>query len=479
MRVLGVVARFGGRRDEVDEPAHVRTRRMGEVMGKHSNGGDSGADGHRGFGISDVIHAGDYKKEAEELRIRVATLEAQMTPEMRDAVKASEHMLNLDAAVSKLGEMIKARNAEVSRLDSEIEEKRKQIVTFDDAILVQEFGLYEPRFDFSDSSMFKDRLKDCRDRQKEAVKKFNASAKDTTWEVNGSKAEGKKMVGETARLLMRAYNGECDEIVRKVKYANVGASLSQIQKSADAISKLGSVMHISIPDSYVRLKREEVQLAFEFAQQKEKEKEELREAREQEREAAKLAKEIAEKRKTLEKERAKYRSAYEDISKRLESATGDERADLEQKEQELKEKLGDVDRAVADVDYREANQKAGYVYVISNVGSFGNDVYKIGMTRRLEPMDRVNELGDASVPFNFDVHALIFCDDAPALEAALHREFDSRKVNLVNQRREFFHVTLPEIEAVVKANYDKTVEFTEVPDAEQYRVSEKMRETVA
>ena len=97
------------------------------------------------------------------------------------------------------------------------------------------------------------------------------------------------------------------------------------------------------------------------------------------------------------------------------------------------------------------------------------------MTRRLEPQDRIDELGDASVPFNFDVHAMIFSDDAPALEAALHRAFENRKLNMVNQRREFFHVTLDEIKDVVKKNFDKTVEFIDVPDAEQYRVSLKMK----
>ena len=210
--------------------------------------------------------------------------------------------------------------------------------------------------------------------------------------------------------------------------------------------------------------------------EKEEEKEALREAREQEREARKLEREIAAERKKLEKERSQYLKAYKDVSARLEDAGDDERADLEEKAAELKAKLDDVDRAVSDVDYREANQKAGFVYVISNIGSFGEGVYKIGMTRRLEPMDRIRELGDASVPFNFDVHALIFCDDAPKLEAALHRAFEDRKVNIVNQRREFFRVSLDEIEEVVKANYDKTVEFHSVPDAEQYRTSEKLRE---
>ena len=106
---------------------------------------------------------------------------------------------------------------------------------------------------------------------------------------------------------------------------------------------------------------------------------------------------------------------------------------------------------------------------------FGENVFKIGMTRRLDPTERVSELGDASVPFNFDVHAMIFSDDAPALETALHKAFENKKLNMVNTRREFFKVSLDEIKEVVKKNFDKTVEFIDIPDAEQYRVSQKMQ----
>jgi hypothetical protein len=121
-----------------------------------------------------------------------------------------------------------------------------------------------------------------------------------------------------------------------------------------------------------------------------------------------------------------------------------------------------------------ANAKAGYVYIISNIGAFGENIYKIGMTRRLDPQERIDELGDASVPFDFDVHAMIFSEDAPGLENALHHAFENRRLNKVNIRREFFNVTLDEIKAVVKANYDKTAEFIDLPEAEQYRVSQKM-----
>ena len=192
------------------------------------------------------------------------------------------------------------------------------------------------------------------------------------------------------------------------------------------------------------------------------------------REAARLQKEIEAQRKKIEKEQTHYQTAYDRLMKQLEHSPDDEA--LLSKKAELENQLKDIDKAIKDIDYREANQRAGYVYVISNIGAFGPDVYKIGMTRRLDPQDRVDELGDASVPFNFDVHAMIFSDDAPALETALHKAFEDRKLNMVNTRREFFHVTLNEIKDVVKKNFDKTVEFIDVPDAEQYRISLKMQQ---
>lgn len=434
------------------------------------------------MGITDLLKAREYKERAENLSKAVAQMNEMLTPEMRNAVTLKQEIERLEGEKAKrqaeldgINNEVDLRNRLVGKLDASIEAKKSQIATFDDAILVQDFGLYEPRFDFANSTQFRDELKRCRAQQRDAIKEINQQVGNSTWTVNGSVQKGRKMVRETTKLLMRAYNGECDEIVRKVKATNVSKSIEQIYKTADAINRLGSTLGISVPPPYQQLKEREVRLAYEFALQKEREKEALREAREQEREARKLAQEIAAARKKLEKERKQYLSAYKEIAERLKGASDEERADLEARADELKAKLDDVDAAVADVDYREANQKAGFVYVISNIGSFGEGVYKIGMTRRLDPMERVRELGDASVPFNFDVHAMIFCDDAPKLEAALHHEFEDRKVNIVNQRREFFKVSLSEIEEVVKRNYDKTVEFSEVPDAEQFRTSEELR----
>ena len=135
-------------------------------------------------------------------------------------------------------------------------------------------------------------------------------------------------------------------------------------------------------------------------------------------------------------------------------------------EARLKDAESNKDRALS----MAQQTRRGHVYVISNIGSFGEDVYKIGMTRRLDPLDRVRELGDASVPFPFDVHAIIFSEDAPTLESTLHKAFEAKRVNQVNLRKEFFNVSIDEIEAVVHKN-NATIEFTKVAEARDYRES--------
>ncbi len=250
-----------------------------------------------------------------------------------------------------------------------------------------------------------------------------------------------------------------------------------MEQSCHAISKLGTIMSVSITPRYLELKIQELALAYEYAQKKQQEKEEAKLERERLREEAKLQKEIEEARKKLEKEQQHYQNALKQIESQLENtmAGSSDYEELIAKREQIKGELDDTCKAIEDVDYRAANHRAGYVYVISNIGAFGEDVYKIGMTRRLDPQERVDELGDASVPFNFDVHAMIFTEDAPTLEAALHKAFENKKLNMVNQRREFFRVSLDEIKTVIKANYDKTVEFIDIPNAEQYRISQKMR----
>lgn len=378
--------------------------------------------------------------------------------------------------ISKQKSLILAYNDEINELNSNIKDLKKDIITFSDEILVQDFGLYEPRYSFINADAYKAELTNIRNKQKAMIKDGSAVSGSIDWQVNGSAAQGRKMIKDMQKLLLRAFNSECDEIINKVKYNNYDTSVKKMEQSFNAIAKLGITMSISITSNYYDLKIQELQLALEYQIQKQREKEEKAELRAQQREEARLQKELKEQRKNIDKERKHYEQALSNINKQISSSSDENIEELNKKKEEIIQSLSDIDTKIKDIDYREANQKAGYVYIISNIGSFGEGIYKIGMTRRLNPQERVDELGDASVPFKFDVHAMIFSEDAPALEAKLHRAFEDRKLNLVNQRREFFKVSLDEIKEVVKNNFDKTVEFVEVPDADQYRISLKLRE---
>ena len=269
---------------------------------------------------------------------------------------------------------------------------------------------------------------------------------------------------------------ECDICIDKVRFSNYESTENRIFKAYETQNKLNETSKIEISYAYLQLKLKELALAYEYRQKKKQEQEEQRELREQQREEARVAKEIEARRIEFEKEQAHYENALKKLNEQLEVEESEVRKEfLLEKKQELDEHLLDVDKALQDLDYREANHRAGYVYIISNIGAFGENIYKIGMTRRLEPEERIAELSGASVPFRFDIHAMIFSNDAPKLEAALHNAFADRKMNLVNGRKEFFMVTLDEIKKVVQENHDKTVEFLNVAEAQQYRESAMMR----
>lgn len=432
--------------------------------------------------ITDVFKTKQFKSDIERLTSENQYLNSLLTPEMKTAVAINAEIQKLaaekDSIQAEIEESKKKRQElvqEIFSLDREIEKKKEFIIFMDDEMLYQDFGLYTPVYNLMNSEMYKNKLAVVREQQKSLIKNNKAANFPTNFTYNNSLAQGKKLVADNVKQILRAFNNECEAIIDKVKFNNVEAIRKRIIKSCEDLNKLNSKMQISIAPSYLDLKLQEMNLCYEYEIKKQEEKEEQKRIREEQREAQKLQKEIEEARRTSEKERIHYRNALHRIEIQMQSANETERAILEERRLEMQQQLENIEEEIKQIDYREANQRAGYVYIISNIGSFGENVYKIGMTRRLEPMDRVDELGDASVPFAFDVHAMIFSDDAPALEAALHRAFDDKKVNMINTRREFFHVTLEEIEEVVKKNFDKAVEFTKVPNAEQYRESQMMR----
>lgn len=420
------------------------------------------------MGIGDIFKA----SENQQLRQRISELESLITPEMKDISTARQRLDALHHEISLQEVKALGLEADLSRIQSEIDLAKKNLIETNDAVLLQEFGLYEPVYAFATSDLYKTRLIEIRSAQKAMIKNKQATTGFTNWTVNNNAAKGRKMVSDMQKLLIRAFNSECDEVIGNIKFNNIESGIKRITASRDAISKLGDIMGIGITPKYYKSKLDELHLAYEYQAKKQEEKEEQRRIREELREQAKLQKELEEARKKIVKDRQHYENALTQARERLATELNEStKADLLEKIEAFESQLEKLDKDLKAVDYREANQKAGYVYIISNIGAFGNDVFKIGMTRRLDPMDRIDELGDASVPFKFDVHAMIFTEDAPKLESALHRAFESRKVNMVNNRREFFRVSLDEIKKVIQENFDKSVEFVDAPSAEQYRQS--------
>lgn len=408
------------------------------------------------------------KKEKEE----IARLKSMMTPEQIQLSAVTDELEQAKAQLQKVQQ-------ELFQAQQNLAITKAEIIETDEAALMQSFGFYTPHYSYTTSEQYQVKLKAIRDEQKKAISEGSAISGNMNWQVNGSASKGKKMVADMQKLFLRAYNAECDDAIEHVRFNNVEACEKKITASADAISKLGTMMNISITPKYVSLKMDELHLMYEYQVKKQDEKEEQKRVREEMREQAKLQREIENAHREIEKEQKHYKNALEKINSQINSAGEVEKEALEEKRAEILGHLSELDKAIQDVDYRAANQKAGYVYVISNIGAFGENVYKIGMTRRLDPVERVDELGDVSVPFDFDIHAMIFTEDAPKLEAALHKAFENRRVNMVNARREFFRVSLEDIKKVIRENYDKTVEFVEIPNAEQYRQSLLMQKSQA
>lgn len=284
-----------------------------------------------------------------------------------------------------------------------------------------------------------------------------------------SGALSKKSARDNAKQIVRCFNAECDNIIQSVTIKGIDSLRNRLTKSFETLNKIYEIDGVQLNNKFLSLKLKELDLVYSFALKAEQEREQQKAIREEMVEEAKAQKEIEQQKAKIEKDQSQFNNEINRMTKYLQRTTNDAEKQLYiDKIKELEGKLKELETQKQDVLTREANAKAGYVYVISNIGSFGDNVYKIGMTRRLEPMDRIDELSSASVPFPFDVHAMIFSNDAPALEAKLHQEFDKNRVNRINNRKEFFKVSLDDIENVVKENFDNTVQFTRIPVAQEY-----------
>ncbi len=357
--------------------------------------------------------------------------------------------------------------AESRRLQAEIERLTSEHQALEEEAVLRSSGFYKSIYDFSSIEQYEARLGHIRDQQKAMLKDKLAATCAQEWLVNGSKVEGRKQINQTLKLMLRAFNGECDASVAKVSYKNVKAMEARIEKAAEAIDGMVEIQRCRLARGYVALKLEELHLAYEYEEKLQQEKEEQKRIREQMREEEVARRELERAKVEAEREERRCEEALQKARQEVLLAKGAQHDKLAAKIAELELKLADVqarERAISQAQLT----KAGHVYVISNVGSFGENVFKVGMTRRLVPQDRIDELGDASVPFEFDVHAIISTQDAPALENALHRSFQARRMNRMNERKEFFRVSLEEIENAVRTHHGE-FELTRIAEAEDFR----------
>ncbi|WP_338596198.1 DUF4041 domain-containing protein [Clostridium baratii] len=335
-------------------------------------------------------------------------------------------------------------------------------------------GIFEKKYNYELSEEYNSQLKINRNNQKNCVKDGLAiKILNTSSLLDSSlkQSEKNKLINNLCKLSLRAFNNESDLILNKLTISNFTNSRKKLESAMDQINKLLNPYDILINMDYFKLKIEELQLQYEYLVKIQEEREEQREIKEQMREEAKVQAEISKLEKEAAKEEKLYEKALIKARAELAKASEEEKNKLQTQIKVLEENLKLAEEKMQRAKSMAQQTKSGYVYVISNIGSFGEDVYKIGLTRRLEPLDRVKELSDASVPFNFDVHALIHSDDAPALEKELHNHFNSNRVNKVNLRKEFFNVKLSDIEKVVNDKMNAQIHFTKIAEALEYRQS--------
>lgn len=428
----------------------------------------------------------------DELRDVVSRLDGMDILQRQEETQRLEN--EIAAKKSSLGDLLKNQEAELAVLREleeaelvsvksqkesvlqditsyrqQVSELKHNVVDLEEMFNLNDYGLYNFENPANDSVRYGEELKSVKTKIKGMVKNKNATSGSTSWTVNNSVAQGRKMVNDMSKLLLRAFNAEAENSVKTVRAGHLSTAVKRLERSAQAVARLGKMMDLTISPRYVQLREEELRITHAHLEAKKAAKELEQEERAREREERQAQKELAAAKAKQIKEVEHYRTVLETLQDSDDiDAIAKASANLEAAEDQL-----------SDVESTMANTRAGYVYVISNRGAFGSGIIKIGMTRRLNPLDRVRELGDASVPFYFDTHTMIFAKDAVGLERALHQHFASVRLNLINLRREYFYATPAEVKkALVEFHIDygaQLLEFHEPADAPEYEASEDLR----
>lgn len=415
--------------------------------------------------FNNVIAADDEEKK---VRLHIEAHEKKLK-ELTESVNKHQEFLDIHADLIRLRNETTAEKLKTESLRADYAAKHviysnliKEVSIFDEKLSFAEMGVYEPHFDFTDSEQYKDQISKVREEQKRMVSNDRAVVCTKQWTVDGSQSKGQTMTNRNIKLTLRAFNNECEAAIANIRWNNANAMEKRITRAQEQIDKLNASNFIFITAEYQKLKLKELFLTHEYREKQKEEREQRAESARIAREEQKLIKDMEE----AEREEDRYQKMLDKAKEESAKSVGPKLEAYTQKIEMLEKDLAEAHAKVERAQAMAEKTRSGYVYIISNVGSFGENVVKIGLTRRLDPSDRVRELGDASVPFVFDTHAIIYSDDAPALERALHTEFDTCRINAQNYRKEFFKISLESIEQAVKrlapdASFFKDIEAQE------------------
>lgn len=453
--------------------------------------------------------------EKNELANKLSALEASITPEMRDYVELKKLIGELNLDIENKRMEIQAQEQQIEAQQKQIEAQKQQIINSDKrvesnkekikavAYCITAIKQYYEKFYIgaapsSEIARIEKHIADleCENMlhptvelmlHNSSIKELRKQFKAIECNIETVLQEYEKRYATKAnlaiyRLMVIALRAELQNVLYVLKYQKLDESLVQIQNISQKYLKIAADGNQQIAPTIAKfittievLFSDAVKVEYEYYVRKEQEKEQQRALKEQMKQEAEERKLLEQQQKQVEKEESKYLAEIEKLKAQLAEATS-EKADL------INSRIEEVNSLLSDVSNKKEeiaklqNGKAGYVYIISNLGSFGDNVFKIGMTRRLVPQERVDELGSASVPFKFDVHSFIFSDDAPTLESKLHQTLNNKRTNKINLRKEFFTVSLDELENLVYS-IEPSAEFNRTMLAEEYRQSMSFTET--
>ena len=366
-----------------------------------------------------------------------AAIQLKLMQNERDRLKRDLQQYKSLADTGGLDELIRTKE----EINKQVSNLRQQLSSLEEETYIQSFGFYEPKYDFINSEDYAVRLRQVKSEQKRMIKERTAVESKTKLVFNDSEKKGRKLTENLQKLVLIAFNTEADDVILKVKHSNIQSSEERIAASFRRLNKLSETTTCEITQEYLGLKLSELHLQYEMACKKQREKEQDQERKRDDNERKALAKAEEEIKKAEQKEEA-YRKEIESIRQAIQQAEGERRKQLELENNQLQRELEKAKVETEQATLRYRARKEGYVYVISNIGSLGQGIYRICKSIRDE--DFISEMNPV-LPFPFDIHFKIRSEDASDTLARLRSRFQSRRVNLLNDRREFFQISIDEI----------------------------------